>query len=627
MKNIFAGIGVLIALFSIFFFLLVADKMVYVNDETIYDFELSHSIEGEELKIFAEQTGVTIRLVDFKDTSFGKKEMYVTFLNPNEDIELGKRPSVFPNENIVYEELKEKADRKIKYFTIQSNHGDSIKAVELLLNENGYEVSVRESEPVTFNVGMLFSSLNMMFFALLTVLLILSISSYYVYRLKEIGVLKLYGWSNERISIRLLLKQLAHIYIFSFICTIPFGIYVVIKDAGKFFLFLKICVLTDLFLVLVFIFATMIGNFCVDNVNQIRAIKNKKNNQLLFYVLILFKAVTTTLLVCSINNTISLANRIDATSRAIAQYEEYDFYKIRTAVVPEQNVFDALNQLIQSIDDRHVYNYGSPENLIIADQLSLYESGKKMRGIDQCSYTDISSNMLEILKIVDAEGNIIKSSQIDTNSDILLIPIHYKNEEKEILNYYQFDKEINIIYIQDKQIRDDILLPGYYIFDSVYHIQPLKKELYLNNGEVLFDKEGSKKVEDALGEMRLDKYSITVEELNLDYNIFKANIRLDLLEKIFHLVINILSYTLCLFAVITIFLELRKKEFGVYKLLGMYPIKTIGAFIVVNGIITVIVTMILNHKLTVLLLMETMIYLFIVYKYMKHKAITAIKGE
>lgn len=377
MKNIFAGIGVLIAFFSIFFFLLVADKMVYVNDETIYDFELSHSIEGEELEIFAEQTGVTIRLVDFKDTSFGKKELYITFINPNEDIELGKRPSVFPNENIVYEELKEKADRKIKYFTIQSNHGDSIKAVESLLNENGYEVSVRESEPVTFNVSMLFSSLNMMFFALLTVLLILSISSYYVYRLKEIGVLKLYGWSNERISIRLLLKQLAHIYIFSLICTIPFGIYVVIKDAGKFFLFLKICVLTDLFLVLVFIFATMIGNFCVDNVNQIRAIKNKKNNQLLFYVLILFKAVTTTLLVFSINNTISLANRIDATSMAITQYEEYDFYKIRTAVVPEQNVFDALNQLIQSIDDRHVYNYSSPENLIIADQLSLYESGKK----------------------------------------------------------------------------------------------------------------------------------------------------------------------------------------------------------------------------------------------------------
>lgn len=135
--------------------------------------------------------------------------------------------------------------------------------------------------------------------------------------------------------------------------------------------------MTDLFLVLVFIFATMIGNFCVDNVNQIRAIKNKKNNQLLFYVLILFKAVTTTLLVFSINNTISLANRIDATSMAITQYEEYDFYKIRTAVVPEQNVFDALNQLIQSIDDRHVYNYSSPENLIIADQLSLYESGKK----------------------------------------------------------------------------------------------------------------------------------------------------------------------------------------------------------------------------------------------------------
>lgn len=627
MKNIFAGIGILTALFSIFFFLLVADKMVYVNDEAIHDFELSHSIEGEELKIFAEQTDVTIRLVNFKDTSFGKKELYITFINPNEEIEFGKRPSVFPNENIVYQELTKEATKKIKYFTIQSNHLNKINELKSLLNKSGYEVTIQKSEPVKFNFSMLFSSLNMMFFALLTILLILSISSYYVYRLKEIGILKLNGWSNERISIRLLLKQLVCIYIFSLICTISFGIYVVIKDFSKFFVYLQICILINLFLFFVFIFSTIIGSFFVHNVNQIRAIKNKKNNQLLFYILIIFKAVTTTLLIFSINNTINIINRIDTTFHAIDQLEEYDFYKIRTAVVPEQKIFNELNRLIQSIDDEHVYNYSSPENLIAAEQLSSYETGKKIRGIDQCAYTDISSNMLEILKIVDVEGNIINSSQIDSTNDTLLIPIHYKNEEKEILDYYQFDKEINIIYIQDKQIQDDILLPGYYVFDSIYRIHQLHKELYINSGEVLFDKEASKRLEDALNEMRLDKYSITIEALNLDYHIFKANIRLDLLEKIFHLVINILSYTLCLFAIITIFLELRKKEFGVYKLLGMYPIKIIGTFIILNNIITVIITIILNNKLAVLLLIETILYILIIYKYMKHKAITAIKGE
>ncbi len=61
MKKIFAGIGILVALFSIFFFLLVADKMVYHNNETIYDFLLSKNISGQELKKFAENADVTIR--------------------------------------------------------------------------------------------------------------------------------------------------------------------------------------------------------------------------------------------------------------------------------------------------------------------------------------------------------------------------------------------------------------------------------------------------------------------------------------------------------------------------------------------------------------------------------------
>lgn len=540
---------------------------------------------------------------------------------------MGRKPSVFPNENIVYQEFQDEAAKKIKYFTVQSNHKNKITELESLLIENGYEVVIRDSEPVKFNFSMLFSSLNMMFFALLTVLLILTISSYYVYRLKEIGILKLNGWSNERISIRLLLKQLFRIYIFSLIFTIPFGIYVIMKDISKFLMYLNICSLINLFLLFIFIFAAIFGNYFVHNVNQIRAIKNKKNNRLIFYILILFKALTTTLLVLSINTAINIINRIDTTYHAIDQLEEYDFYKLRTAVVPDQNIFQELNLMIQSIDDAHVYNYSSPENLIPGDQLNPYVTDKKIRGMDQCSYTDISSNMLEILKIVDAEGKIISSSQIDSNNDTLLIPIHYKNEEKQILNYYQFDKEINIIYIKDKQVRDDLLFPGSYVYDSVYRVHPLYKELYINNGEVLFDKEGSMIVEAGLREMNLDKYSITIESLNLDYYIFKANIRLDFIEKIFHLVINILSYTLCLIAAVTVFLELRKKEFGVYKLLGMYPFKTIGMFLIFNSMITAIITVTLNFKLAVLLLLEMMIYVFIMNKYMKHKAITAIKGE
>ena len=88
------------------------------------------------------------------------------------------------------------------------------------LKQNGYAVDISKSEPINFTVGMLFSPLNIGFFALLTILLVLCIATYYVYRLKEIGILKLNGWQNGKISFRLLFKLLIHSYLFSLLCII-----------------------------------------------------------------------------------------------------------------------------------------------------------------------------------------------------------------------------------------------------------------------------------------------------------------------------------------------------------------------------------------------------------------------
>ncbi|NLW53270.1 MAG: hypothetical protein GXY87_07960 [Tissierellia bacterium] len=200
MKKIFCGIGMLVAIFSIFFFLLVADKMVYYNNETIYDFDLSKSISGQELKKYAEATDLMIRLVNFKNTSFGKNELEVTFINPESNISFGKQSSVFPKDNIIYQDLDENIEKKIKYFSIQSNEYEKIEKIKFMLEKSGYKVDLLKNETVNFNLGMLFSSLNLGFFALLSLLLILSIATYYVYRLKEIGVLKLNGWGNGKIS-------------------------------------------------------------------------------------------------------------------------------------------------------------------------------------------------------------------------------------------------------------------------------------------------------------------------------------------------------------------------------------------------------------------------------------------
>ena len=173
MKKIFNGIGLLVAVFSIFFFLLVADKIVYHNDETVYDLELSHNISSDLLSEVAKETYVMIRLVDSKNISFGKNELDVTFINPDSTVSVGKQSSVFPKDNINYYVYNEKEKSKnIKFFTIQSNSEKKINNLKRSLEKKGYSVNIHKNETVDFNLGMLFSSLNLEFFSLLTLLII-----------------------------------------------------------------------------------------------------------------------------------------------------------------------------------------------------------------------------------------------------------------------------------------------------------------------------------------------------------------------------------------------------------------------------------------------------------------------
>ncbi|WP_223556590.1 MULTISPECIES: hypothetical protein [Lysinibacillus] len=625
MKKIFYGIGILVAVFSFSFFLLVADKMVYHNNETIYDFNLSKSISGKELKEMAEDTNLMIRLVNFKNISFGRNELEVTFINPNSTIDLGKQPSVFPKNEIIYYDFDEEIEKKIKFFTIQSNEDKKIENLKSTLEKKGYSVSLIKNEPLNFTLGMLFSSLNIKFFSLLILLIILSIATYYVYRLKEIGILKLHGWSNSKISFRLLSKLLIHSYLSSLFLAIPFSIYIVLSDFGKIILYARIYFLLCFFLALVFLLSAFVGTLYIYKINQVGAIKNKRNNKLLFYTLIIFKFVIVTLLAFSMNTSIKDIYKLNANIQSISKLQSYNFSKIQTSVVPDAEIHTKLDQLIASLDDGQVYNYSPTEHTLDINELKLYQSSGKLRDRDEFAYTSISPNILELLDIVDEKNNKINASQVKANT--LLIPIHFKNDIEMILDYFQLEKNTKIIYIKNGQVQENILWPGNYIYDSIYYIHELKRTLYLNSGEILLDKNGAEIIEQELAHLGIDTNSIRIETLNSDYNILKGNLELNLFESLFHMIINLLSFLLCVLSIVTIFLELRKKEFAVYRLVGKYPIKTISKFTILNGIITIGITLIINPTFFFLFFLEGIIYGVLLHQYMRSKAVLALKGE
>nr|WP_297934236.1 hypothetical protein [uncultured Lachnoclostridium sp.] len=627
MKKIFKGIGLLVSLFSIFFFLLVVDKMLYENNSPIYDISLDKYISSQELKNIAESADITIQLKEYKKSSFGNRNMDITLINPDGNMKLGKKPSVFPNEKIVYLVLSQEDQRKIKYFTVQERQYKKINQLNLYLKENGYETSFDIDEPVSLEVGMLFSSLNLGFFSVLAILLILCISTYYVSRLKEIGILKLCGWSNEKISSKLLVGMMLQLYSWSLILVIPFGIYVILSDVNKIDEFIKIVIMVDLFLAAIFILCSIVGTFFITHIDRVNAIKSKKNNRILFGSLLVFKVVVTILLVVSMNNTFENIFNYNATNESVNKLLKYNFYRIKTASIPEKNVWDKIEKVIGQLSDDALYNYTSPDSIINIDKLKSYKKDNRLRNLDNCAYTDMSFNMLNYIKIYDEQGHIIKSKDISANSNVYLVPEHLKSSISDVMSYYETQEDKKIIYIKDGQVVDDILIPGYYVYDSVFRLGQTKKVLYLNNGEVLYTEKGIKILERELEKLGLDKGSFSIEPMSMDYNIFKANVQLDICESLFKLIINFASYILCIISICIIYLELRKKELAVHKLIGKVPIKTISRFIVLNCLITIIATVYVNAIFLILVIMEVFIYQNMIYSYIKHKVILALKGE
>ena len=165
------------------------------------------------------------------------------------------------------------------------------------------------------------------------------------------------------------------------------------------------------------------------------------------------------------------------------------------------------------------------------------------------------------------------------------------------------------------------------IYDSIYYIHELKRTLYLNSGEILLDKKGAEIIEQELVHLGIDTNSIRIDSLKNDYNVLKGNLELNLFESLFHMIINLLSFLLCVLSIVTIFLELRKKEFAVYRLVGKYPIESIGKFTILNGIITIGITLIVSPAFFFLFFIEGIIYGVLLHQYMGSKAVLALKGE
>lgn len=76
------------------------------------------------------------------------------------------------------------------------------------------------------------------------------------------------------------------------------------------------------------------------------------------------------------------------------------------------------------------------------------------------------------------------------------------------------------------------------------------------------------------------------------------------LEAIFFVIMNISSYILCIVTITVIYLEFRKKEFGVYALYHRIPKKAILKFLCFNEVITLLSALMIEKEFLCFVLFE-----------------------
>lgn len=625
MKKTFGLIGVVMGMFCIFFSMIFAYYMPFNSTEKNYSISLSKSISTDELLVVAKKCDLMIRLVDVKSSEFGCTDMDIRMINSKNDVIFGKQSSVFPKNNINYIDQEKEPNLIVRYFMTQSNDYNKIEQLKGLLTKGGYNVDISSRPALNIGTQVLFSKYFIMFYFNIGILSLVTILSYYMYRLKEIGILSIHGYSKLEISFRILYPMLIKVYFWGISVITPFCIYIILSDIKLFKYLIIFYVIFCIFMAFVFFIASYLGTYFIYKINSVRAIKNGKSNKLLFYILLPIKILIVTLMIFNITNSLEKVAIYDS-AMSSNDTSFNNLYRINTSLVPEESIHKKLDKTISNIDDKHIFNYADFGTLN-GKEIKDIKINRKLRDINNIVFTKITPNILDVINIEDINGNNIRISNFNKDETIILIPEHFKVNESYILKDFDKNKKFNVIYIKSGQAHRSITLMDSYVYDSLYIVEPVSKKLYPDSRELYLDEYAMRTLENELNNLNIDSNSISIVSLKSDNDARRGELIKGLINELANTFVSIVSYILCLIVLTTIFLELRKREFGIYKILGRIPFNTILKFVGLNVISTLIIVKIINIDLLYIILLESIIYIIFICRYINVSSILSLKGE
>ena len=288
-----------------------------------------------------------------------------------------------------------------------------------------------------------------------------------------------------------------------------------------------------------------------------------------------------------------------------------------------------MNLLISSfdeIDNDKVYNYSNPTDFLYGHDSILNQDKKETMNVTP-PIIRMSYNMLDFISIYSDEGEIIDKDSFDCSLPTILLPSNLSERTEEIVSNFGESTIVNVRYIESGQEYSNFLNPVEKAYNAIYYLKPIERNIYFNNGRVLFHKDIIADIQAYLTQNKIDSGTVSLVNLSSDYQKTIGNLNLKLIDDLQFLIVNLLSFLLSVITIGIVYCEFRKKEIAVYKILSVYPIRLILYLCGINMLVTLFVTLYICPVFFFITILESTVYIVVFYNYRSKKTISILKGE
>lgn len=626
MKKLFNLIGVFIGIYLGYVFVIYSGSLIFpMNIGSLYDCALEKNIYSENLIDTAEKYNVTVFTTEYYSTSLWKKDVVFNYLSisDNDDIKMGYQNTLFPTNKILYKENPEIGLKLQRFWVIQNEDSDFTSFIDEL-KSYGINSEIFESRRMNFSV--IFSQTNVQFFLCVIVLLIFCISIYYMLRSKEIAILKLNGCNDLSISANIIKIAVVRILSGYVLVSIIFGVYLFLKHRELLTDFSKLCFYIIVCVILTMLIVMLIGVFFVKFLSVLPALKNNKNNKLLIIFTIAFKLCATIILMIFAQNVYYDILDLQVANKTNDSVKSSDFYYMKTSEIPDDVLMDLILVNFDQSDNDKIYNYANPTDYLYGHEGSIDEDKKALMTADP-PIIRMSYNMLDFIPIYSDKGEIIDKNSFDRSSATILIPSDLSEKTEEIVDGFGENTTVKVRYIQSGQEHYNFLNPIEKTYNAIYFLKPIERNIYFNNGRVLFHQDIIGDMQKYLSDNKIDQGTVTLVNLSSDYQKIISNLNLKLIDDLQFLIVNAISFLLSMIAIGVVYCEFRKKEIAVFKILSVFPTRMILYLCGINMLITFIVALCICPVFLGISLLEGIVYIIILHNYQTKKTVSILKGE